>query len=214
MTSGTVYHGGSYAPGKEFKDSLVLYTSPNEALAKSYVDMSVDRFGPGAALQKFNVSFNPATEEYCLNLGERYGLDVSYTPASLFDVNLQDRGKLYNFIRILERQGYTGAIMGDIAYGEEIEGEAWIFFSPRCIKSIAEAKEPEKKAAKRNFELQVYETDNYDESPLPGEMLIFKETGKKYVPPEEPKEPEPEKSKKEESFTLEELDDWIMRSLH
>jgi len=59
---------------------------------------------------------------------------------------------------------------------------------------------------KRNFELQKYETDNYDESPLPGETLIFKDNGKPYTPPEEPKEMEKEKEeKKEESRSLTEM---------
>lgn len=47
---------------------------------------------------------------------------------------------------------------------------------------------------KRNFELQVYETEDYEESPLPGETLVFKE-----------------KKKKEES--LEEIDDRLMGRL-
>jgi hypothetical protein len=144
MTSGVVYHGGSYSIAQEFRDALVLYTSPNEELAKSYVGMSVDRFGPGASLQKFNVSFTPATEDYCLSYGERkFGLDTSYVPASLFDVNLQDWEKVDRLIKFLKGHGYDGAIMTDIAYGSapQLEGESWILFSPRCIKSVVESLE-------------------------------------------------------------------------
>jgi hypothetical protein len=59
---------------------------------------------------------------------------------------------------------------------------------------------------KRNFDIQKYETENYDESPLPGEMLVFKDTGE-YTPPEEPKEEKPKKKKekKEESRSLKEM---------
>jgi hypothetical protein len=54
---------------------------------------------------------------------------------------------------------------------------------------------------KRNFDMQTFETEDYDESPLPGETLVFKDNGKEYVPPEEPKE----KEKKEESRSLTEM---------
>ena len=57
---------------------------------------------------------------------------------------------------------------------------------------------------KRNFNIQKYETENWDESPLPGEMLVFKDTGK-YIPPEPPKEEPKKKEKKEESRVLLEM---------
>ena len=65
----------------------------------------------------------------------------------------------------------------------------------------------------RRWELDVYETDNYDESPLPGETLIFKDNGQKYTPPEEPKKTEKEKEEEEEGLSLEALDDLLMERL-
>jgi hypothetical protein len=56
---------------------------------------------------------------------------------------------------------------------------------------------------KLSFDIR--KTDNWEESPAPGEWLVFTHADKPYEPPEEPKEMEKEKEKKEESRSLTEM---------
>lgn len=120
------YTGGSGKPGR-----YVTYYTTSPTMAQSYADMYNDRFGDGGAVhEKHVVINNPAPEELINQLAARYGIeDNGYTPASVFDNNLNGDGPVAKLVGALKGRGYDGAILMDIAYGRQEEGLAHIVFS-------------------------------------------------------------------------------------
>jgi hypothetical protein len=121
-----VFHGGIPSKG-----NIVTYYTTSEKMAKSYADMSNDRFGSGGGVHKSRITIeNPAPESVINQIAQRLGMDIEhYTPASVFDCNLHDDSDVVRLVAILKKLGYDGAILDDIAYGEQIEEKAYITFS-------------------------------------------------------------------------------------
>lgn len=121
--------------GVEGHTARVQYSTRNKDMAASYVDMSNDRFGSGASLHEVEISIsNPAPASEIESIAKSIGIDNEFnTPASVFDAELHGRQNVDRLVDELERRGYDGAILPDIAYGTEIEDDAFISFSKKSI---------------------------------------------------------------------------------
>ena len=113
-----LWHGGTYTAGEELTRPLYL---GSQKMAESYVDMANDR-GMAGKLNEFEFKpKNPAPEKLVMNLARQMRMDVEYTPASLFDDNLQDPRMVEALSNKLKLMGYDSAIMRDIGYGIQHE---------------------------------------------------------------------------------------------
>ena len=120
-----VFHGGSAAKGK-----FVTYYTASEEMAKSYATMHNDRFGSGEIHRSLITINNPAPQDIINVAAKKVGIDNAfYTPASVFDNNLHGDKEVATLIGLLKKQGYDGAVLEDIGYGVQIEGEVYIVFS-------------------------------------------------------------------------------------
>lgn len=126
ITDTTVFHGG-IADHK----GIVTYFTKNKEMAESYVEMSNDRFGGGGSLHKVQLTLNkPAGESDVAKAAEGLGIENEYyTPASIFDTSLHGKGPVSALVRRLKYAGYDGAVLTDIAYGKQIEDQAFIRFN-------------------------------------------------------------------------------------
>jgi hypothetical protein len=121
-----MFHGGTPNKG-----NIVTYYTTSEEMAKSYAEMYNDRFGSGGDVHRATISLNnPAPEKLVNKEADRIGIDHSgYTPASIFDQNLHGKKAVFALVKSLKNLGYDGTILGDIAYGKEIEDNVYIVFS-------------------------------------------------------------------------------------
>lgn len=119
-----VFHGGSKIHG------VVTYYTTSLEMAKSYANMHNDRFGYGD-VHDFEITINnPAPERVINTIANNIGIDNGdYTPASIFDANLHGEHEIQQLVKSLKRLGYDGAILMDIGYGVQIEGNAYIVFN-------------------------------------------------------------------------------------
>jgi len=125
-----VYHGGDLSSGRK---PVVTYWTPDLEMAKSYVDMTHDRFGGDPKIHEKTLTIHSAPWELIKQEAIKAGMDQddleSYTPASVFDSELHEPGMVKRTVDALKRHGYSGAILTDIAYGKQIEADAWIEFN-------------------------------------------------------------------------------------
>lgn len=121
-----VYHGGSPAKGK-----LVTYYTTSEKMAQSYVEMFNDRFGNTGRVHRSTITIsNPAPPEIIDLEAKKVGVNIDdYTPASVFDSNLQGYNEVARLVIALKKRGYDGAILKDIGYGIGIVEDVYIVFS-------------------------------------------------------------------------------------
>lgn len=134
-----------YRGGVEGHTARVQYSTRNQKMAESYVDMSNDRFGSGAALHRVQVQIQrPAPASEIETIAKSVGIDNEFnTPASVFDSELHGRESVDRLVNELERRGYDGAILPDIAYGTEIEDDAFISFQkPKVTAPASPVKTP------------------------------------------------------------------------
>jgi hypothetical protein len=112
-----LYHGGTYTPGQPIRG--VLYAAEDPGMARSYVAMSEERAGPGAALQEINVSTkSPAPESAVREFANRNGIPFDdYPPASAFDAEIHGEEAVNALVRDLQSRGYDHAVLDDIPYG-------------------------------------------------------------------------------------------------
>jgi GNAT superfamily N-acetyltransferase/2'-5' RNA ligase len=120
-----MYNGGNSKPG-----GAVTYWTPNKEMAESYVEMYNDRFGTGGQLNEGEISIsNPAPWDVIVAEASKLGINNEMnTPASIFDSNLHGT-EVSQLVRVLQKQGYDGAILDDIAYGRQIQDKAFVKFS-------------------------------------------------------------------------------------
>jgi hypothetical protein len=118
-----VYTGGSGRPGK-----YVTYFTTDKSAGESYVEMYNDRLGSGGSLHESKITIsNPAPEKRIMELAEKFGIDNEYnTPASVFDAELHGDEDVERLTKALIKEGYDGAILKDIPYGQGDEMDAYI----------------------------------------------------------------------------------------
>lgn len=122
-----VYHGGDLNSGRK---PIVTYWTPNLEMARSYLVMTRDRFGGDPQIHSKELTLKVPTTDVIWAQAKLVGIDPDEnTPASIFDTELQEEGSVAKLVSKLVRMGYTGAILDDIAYGQQIEDEAWIEFN-------------------------------------------------------------------------------------
>lgn len=122
-----VYHGGDLDSSRQ---PVVTFWSPNLELAKTYIDMSRDRFGGNPKIHEKELTIKPAPWDIIQRECHKIGIDPEEgTPASVFDENIHDRSQVKRLADSLRKLGYTGAILDDTSYGRpQIEDKAWIEF--------------------------------------------------------------------------------------
>lgn len=128
-----MYHGGADI-NPDYKG--ITYLTPNKKMAESYISMTNDRFGQNSgALREVSIDIRkPAPESVVLKAAKALGIDTEAgTPASVFDAELHGT-KVLKLRDTLREQGYDGAVLDDIAYGENITDKSYIPFSNTQIK--------------------------------------------------------------------------------
>lgn len=125
VTDLRVYHGGV-----KTHSAAVTYYTTNREMAESYVAMSNDRFGSGGAVHEARITLkNPAPAAIIEREAQKLGIDNSlYTPASVFDAELHGEQEVRQLVRRLGQLEYDGAVLSDIAYGKQIEDQAYVVF--------------------------------------------------------------------------------------
>lgn len=123
----------AYRGGVGEHSAAVTYYSTNREMAESYVEMSNDRFGSGGSLHAKTITIaKPAPEDVVMEEARAVGIDNGfYTPGSVFDAELHGQDVVDALVANLQKQGYDGAVLEDIAYGREIEAQALIVFNKR-----------------------------------------------------------------------------------
>jgi hypothetical protein len=120
-----VFHGGSRSGGR-----FATYYTTSEEMAHSYATMHNDRFGTGEVHKEIITIRNPAPKNIINVQAKRAGIDNDdYTPASVFDNNLHGDREVATLVNSLKKLGYDGAVLEDIGYGVQVEGEVFIVFS-------------------------------------------------------------------------------------
>jgi len=121
-----VYHGGNLSADKP----LVTYWTQDREMALSYAEMSADRFGGDHGIIDKTLTLVPAPWSLIQKEARKVGIDPEdYTPASVFDAEIQGEESVRDLVKALKSLHYTGAILPDIAYGKQIEADAWIEFN-------------------------------------------------------------------------------------
>lgn len=121
----TLYHGGTYTAGQDING--VLFTAADKKLAESYTNMH----SPNGSLSSFtHTAAKAAPEDVVRATAKKYGIDPDeYTPASMFDRNLQPSGAVEKLVADLRKQGFDHTKLDDIGFGTpQVEGTAHILF--------------------------------------------------------------------------------------
>lgn len=140
-----VYHGGTSGEGQ-----FVTYYTTDKSVAKTYADMSNDRYGGGGKVHKSNLTIsNPAPSDVISKIADKIGIDNEYnTPASVFDSELHGEEDVDRLTKELRAQGYDGAVLKDIPYGAGSEFDAYIKFTG-AVKEQEKPQKPSSTPAKK-----------------------------------------------------------------